>query len=254
MRERNFKQTIEENYEDALFAKLMYEHAQIEGTLLLEENERLKNDSEFHMPDGLDERCMDTIQSFFKAKKRKERRHKAATILKRTAIVLLICAALFTGLWCTASAFREAVYKVFLTMTEEKTEIQIRDDSQEKPSEYGENSVEIEVPKDMIVPTYVPEGYTLTYFSRDEMQRNATYENNTGDEILYTELSEGFSCGIDTEDAEVETVSINGYEGILVSKKGLVSINWADTDRAVLIRIASKAISKEEILKMAKSV
>lgn len=250
----DYKQTIDENYEDALFAKLMDEHAQIEGTRLLEENERLKNDPDFHLPKGLDERSISTIRRVFKAKKRKERHGKEALIFKRIAIVILICAAVFTGLWCTASAFRQAVYNVFMTITEEKMDLRLGDDVEEETCEFG-NSEELEIPEGMILPTFVPESYSLTSFSRDEMQMLAYYENNTGDQILYKEFSDGFTFGIDTENADaIETVSINGYEGVFVSKQGLVSVNWGDTDRAVLLRIVSKTISKEEILKMARSV
>lgn len=251
---KNYKNLIDENYEDALFAKLMDMHAQIEGSRLLEENKRLKNDLAFHTPYGLDERCMRTIDSAFKAKNRGKRHKKEAIVLRRVAVVMMICATLFTGLMCTASAFRESVFRLFSTQFNDNTDMQIYDVISIPSNEKNSEPID-EIPENLYLPTCLPEGYILTSLSCDDNQLKAIYSDNSGKQILYKELSDDFSYGIDTEDAdEIETVLINGCEGVFVSKGEKLSVTWGNTNRRVLIRISSEAISKEALLKMARSV
>ena len=255
MNKYNYRQSIDDNYEDALFTKLMDWHAQIEGNRLLDENESLKNDPNFYMPDGLDRRSMNTISSAFKAKKQEERHKKATTILKRIAMIVLICATLFTGLMCTASAFREAVFRLFTNDYEEKTDMKIFD-SLGGTLDKVENNISIdEIPEDISLPTWLPEGYVLTSLSCEDGHTNAKYTSELGNQILYKELPDSFTYGIDTEDTdEIKSISINGYEGVFVSKGEKSSITWGDTASNKFIRISSETISEEEIIRIAESV
>jgi len=250
----NYRQLIYENYEDALFAKLMDEHAEIEGARLLEENEQLKNDPDFHLPTGLDERCMTTINNIFKTKRRKEREKKATAVFKRVAVAMLICAALFTGLMCTASAFRDAVFRLFKTEFNDNTDMQIRDVI--GPLDNEENSGPmVKIPESSNLPTWLPEGYILSSLSFENNHLKAIYIDKSENQISYKEFPNSFAIGIDTENADkTETVSINGNKGVFVSKGGNQSLSWGDTNRNVIIKISSKTIRKEDMLKMAKSI
>ena len=56
---------LREQYEDALFALLMEDYMEDEGKKALEENERLKCDDSFIVPEKTRKRCLKTISKFY---------------------------------------------------------------------------------------------------------------------------------------------------------------------------------------------
>lgn len=63
------REQLQDEYEDALFALLMYDIAQIEGQRAEAENERLRNDPNAKVPEELDQKCLRTIRRCFLKKK-----------------------------------------------------------------------------------------------------------------------------------------------------------------------------------------
>lgn len=80
------REQLQEEYEDALFALMMYDVAEIEGRRAWEENERLMNDPEAQIPDELTQKCVKLIDRHFL--RRKILRNIKRVILA-TAILLL---------------------------------------------------------------------------------------------------------------------------------------------------------------------
>lgn len=63
------REQLQEEYEDALFALLMYDVAELEGRHAAEENERLLNDPNARVPEDLDRKCLQLINRHFLRKK-----------------------------------------------------------------------------------------------------------------------------------------------------------------------------------------
>lgn len=63
------REQLQEEYEDALFALLMYDVAELEGRRAAEENERLLNDPNARVPEDLDRKCLQLINRHFLRKK-----------------------------------------------------------------------------------------------------------------------------------------------------------------------------------------
>lgn len=63
------REQLQEEYEDALFALLMYDVAELEGRRAEEENERLRNDPNARVPEDLDRKCLQLINRHFLRKK-----------------------------------------------------------------------------------------------------------------------------------------------------------------------------------------
>lgn len=63
------REQLQDEYEDALFALLMYDVAELEGRRAEEENERLRNDPGAQVPEEVDQRCLQVIQKYFFKKK-----------------------------------------------------------------------------------------------------------------------------------------------------------------------------------------
>lgn len=63
------REQLQDEYEDALFALLMYDVAQLEGQRAEAENERLQNDPNAEVPEEVNQRCLRTIRRYFFKKK-----------------------------------------------------------------------------------------------------------------------------------------------------------------------------------------
>lgn len=63
------REQLQEEYEDALFALLMYDVAKLEGRRAEKENERLLNDPNARVPEELDRKCLQLINRLFLKKK-----------------------------------------------------------------------------------------------------------------------------------------------------------------------------------------
>lgn len=246
-------EVLKEQYEDSLFALLMDEFSITEGKKLIDENETLKNDTEFILPEGLEARCEKTISDTFAAKKRKETGNKAKKILSRVAMVILICGIVFVTLFSTVSAFREAVYSVVTSDKGAKTDFLIQDT---KEKTVGENNVA--VPTGAYLPTWLPDGFVLSYYNVNSEHTIilAEFSNKKGDIIRYNEYANQQVLGVDTENADsTENIKINKYDGMIAIKEDKISITWDDSDRNIIARISSKSfLDKESISKIAESV
>lgn len=72
---------LRENYEDALFALLMNSWAEEEGKRLNEENERLKADPAFEVPESFDRRSLRAIRRYSLMRKLRSYAKTAAYLL-----------------------------------------------------------------------------------------------------------------------------------------------------------------------------
>lgn len=84
------REELQERYEDALVALMMDELAQVEGRKALEENERLKNDSEFSVPSAAEQRCLRLISSYFVKQSFSHAAHIVSKAAAKAAVVVLI--------------------------------------------------------------------------------------------------------------------------------------------------------------------
>lgn len=98
------KARVRETSEDALFAKLINEVAEIEGKLLNEEYERLKQDPDAEAPKELDEKSLQTIRRAFRRKRNRE-------ILSK-ALHAMIYAAVTIGVVCNVISCAKSVQKM----------------------------------------------------------------------------------------------------------------------------------------------
>lgn len=64
-------EALHENYENVLFALLMYNVAQVDGRAFLELNEKHKNVSSVSITQEMDQRCLNAIKTAFVHKKGK---------------------------------------------------------------------------------------------------------------------------------------------------------------------------------------
>lgn len=117
------------------------------------------------------------------------------------------------------------------------------------------NEKNIKVPQtieDVYVPSYIPEGYTLTEESEDMKLMHYIVYTNEEDQIIFVDqYTLGVSMAVDTEGITTEEINIKGMNGIIYTKKGLTTIIVNDNNYVHLI---SGYESREEIIKIAESL
>lgn len=244
------KDSLREQYEDSLFKLLMDELSVKEGQRLAEENERLRQENDVILPDGLESRCEKTISDIFAAKKRKKSLQSAKKALGRVAVIVLVSGIVFGTLFSTVSAFRITVSKLFIQNNQTNTNITINDS--------GEQSIDdgnITIPLGGYFPTWLPSGYTLSSYNSTKEITKAAFSNSADNVILYLEFGNNEVLGVNSQGADnAESIKINGFDGLLVAKDDVISLTWADVDRGLLLRIRTTGIDKETVIRIAKSV
>ncbi len=117
-----------------------------------------------------------------------------------------------------------------------------------------DNNENIEVPEtieDVYVPSYIPEGYTLTEENNMKLMHFMYYTNEKNQEISVEQFTLGVSMAVDTEGITTEEITINGMNGIIYSKRGLTTIIVNDNSYVHLI---SGYENRDELIKVAESL
>lgn len=231
-----------ENYGDAQFSLLMYYFSQAEGEKLLEENESLKNDSSFAVPDDIDRRCSGTINKEYAKSLAKHNFLSVKRVLNKVAIVLLAVGIVFVTLFGCASAFRAKVLNFFYSNLGYATGISLNDENiQNSSGTASSQSPQL---------TWLPEGYILTNSANTENDGDYfEYTNTGGNRIVFT-CMKGSAVGfnVDTENADyVEETTVMGYSGIFFIKGTRQTVVWGDTENDYLYEIIADNISKDEM-------
>lgn len=233
---------LRENYEDALFALLMDDWAQQEGKRLIQENAALKDDPAASVPEETERRCLQTIRRELSRGKRRATMKGVGRAVGRMAIAAALTLALLTTAFAVSPALRVGVGNMLLSFTEEAATWQRDPDS---------DRLSTEVEPD--VAAYIrqlPEGYDVSDIETDAYRVTTTYTNQAGEELELTSIKMGetFSASFDTEDSDYyEETTIHGYTAIIVDKRGLLSIAWAEEDQGLMIFLYATDLSVEEL-------
>lgn len=111
----------------------------------------------------------------------------------------------------------------------------------------------IDIPNEwigMYYPTYIPEGYTVTDVG--ELFPSVDLYNEDGVRISFSEYTEGSNVNLNSENAELSYIDINGKEALLIDRDDVAMITWAMDDRFFVIDITNS--NANIIIMMAKSV
>lgn len=160
-------------------------------------------------------------------------------IVRVAASILLFCYIGLTVAIAADSSVRIKVMEFILNIEEEYTEFGFVDTGEymDVPTEW----------QGYYYPAYIPEGFTVRYIYRDEVQ----YERSDGVQLDFSDIDAMTSCAIDTENANVEFISINGYSAVVIEKAPWISIIWSIDNRVLMINYTGE---KEELVRIAESV
>lgn len=75
------------------------------------------------------------------------------------------------------------------------------------------------------------------------------------DIIQFQQSIGDWHINVDTEDANrVEKISIQGHEGLLVEKNGLITVVWSDQSNIFTVISDSETLKSEDTVRIAESV
>ena len=183
-------------------------------------------------------------KSFEKKMKRLIRDHKKTDFMKsfsKVAIIILVVVSMLLTTIISVEALRTRAFKVIKEIYKELSSISFIVDN-------DDSDVDFVVKK----PKYIPKGFKQIDINELNTMVLVVYEDGTGNQIVYHQAYiMNNKIILDTEDAEIIDIEINGYDGQIISKRGQIQLIWFDEEHYFNI---SSTIDKEEIIKIAKSL
>ena len=128
-----------ENYEDAYFALLMEDVAQMEGARLDQLNMELQNDPHTAVPEELTKRCLKTINAHFSNMRRSSSLRIVKKAINLAAILIAISTLLFTSAFAISDEFRTATLNLVIAANEKYTQLKMK--QEDTPQESGNTVV-----------------------------------------------------------------------------------------------------------------
>ena len=246
------KERLREQYEDALFALIMEEAAEAEGQKALEENRRLRDSGELAIPDGLRQRCHRAIAKGFAGQELRRVGRGVSRVVTKVALVALVGMLLLTTVFAASEDFRVKTLNLALEIFEDHTEITLTPDESIIAS-----SVDSVVPQ--LTAGWVPDGFALVEEGENSAMAWKDVQNEeAGTQISITvfNLRTG-RMSVDTEDAEMLPVQINGADAFIINdtEDEIIQIIWQeDAASEWLIYVVGMGVSEEMLMKTAESI
>lgn len=234
--------SLQEDYEDIVFRKIMSIHLEEESKQILEE---MKNNKSDEKPDT------DKIRKLIKKNERREQRNILAKYFKKAfLLVASFCLVAIISLSSVVVVFadvREAVtdiiYHLVFEENEKYTLVSVGETT-------GFIDPEIYDWEGAYAPTYMPEGFE--YSGRDDKKDCHTTEyRHENKYVIITQFDNGIAK-VDTEDSvNKEQIIVNGSSAIIYEKDGSVSVSWRSGE--TLFWIESN-VNRDEIIKIAENM
>lgn len=236
-----------ENYEDALLALLMERAIEEQGTRFLEENERLKNDTEFSIAAGLNRKINRLINRTFREGKADKMWRFTGRLIRRAAVIALVATLLFTTAFAASESVRAATLNFVSAAFYDHMEIRLVEKDM-PPAE--SNSLDFEV-------GWLPDGFELSDSSGDDSFTWSEYRNIHGEEInisLFL-MRENSVFYYDTENAVIEDIQINGLDAKIITKN-YIQIVIPIENRGLIITISGEGenLSTKELITIAENI
>ena len=242
------REMLMEQYEDALFALLMDEVAEVEGQKALEENQRLKESGELVIPEEVSQRCQRVIARKTAEKDFKRFGKGFGRIVTKVAVVALMGMLLFTTAFAASEDFRVKTLNFVMEVFDDRTEIKF------VPEDKSSNASSA-VPQ--ITAGWLPEGFEL--MGESSTERNRQYEFAIPDSeaqlsIIIMSMADT-NMMIDTEGTEAIVYQVQGNDALLVDEGGIKQLVWQPYKDAIwYCQIISRNVSLEDMLRFAQSI
>lgn len=238
------QETLQMQYEDALFALLMEDVAAWNGENALREKERLG--AEDTVPRDLHKRCERVIRRQYTRTHARRFARSSVHVLDKMMVVVLVLALTLTVTMAAFPAFRAAVLNLTIEVFDDHETLHFSD-----PSSYNTATV------GTLVPGWLPEGFTLSRSQGNDAAKFLFYENGKGGSAALSAELPGANYNLDNENGVViSTVTVNGSEGRLYDWPDYrcSCVLWADTAHGLVLTVDTQDLSVEDTLRIAENL
>lgn len=237
------REQLQEQYDESLFALLMDDIAISEGEAALRELADLKNDPNADVPKLVSARSRKTITRYFRRETNRRAGRSALRVMNRIACVMALMMVITITALAASEDFRVNTLNLTINVLEKSTQLSLTNESEVS-----------ELPE--LDAAWLPDGYELT--SIDVVSdRSKVYYYTCGDKTIQTTvilMNTTNSLNVDTEDALVESIIINGYEGLYIAKYGYNHLAWINHEYSIFIGVLSYNEDIETLLEFSESL
>ena len=179
------------------------------------------------------------MERFFAAQRKKQSAKKYRRILKAAACVLLAVAVGSGVTIFSVDALRTRFLNFVFVPSKPNTDYNFSDYAQNR---YFDSDITL---------NYIPEGFKLADKVKSSESIDLLFKNDEKSYFYFNVNDITVQSSIDTENATVENITVNGYDGVYISNDNINALVWHDNRYSYDI-IGN--ISKENIIKIAKNL
>lgn len=233
------------------------EYVQIEGEKIIEEARKLNQEDSEPIPEEnfvfINELCDRDSRKQWKQRK-EERRRKIYMFFYKSAVAVAVIAIVVNLSIVSVPAMRKVALNFLITVTDECTYVNSYKGTQQE-TDIENNGFDIVWNKKYEV-TYLPEGFSIFTESQDVCDRYKEYVDTNENYIYYTQSIQNTGFSLDSEHAISSQENVNSEQALCIEKKrdGETYITILFEADSYFILLESKGVSKEEMLKVARSI
>ena len=235
---------LQQNYEDAAFALMMYHIAAQRGAEAVRENELLRADPETAVPPQLRQRCCRTIRRQFTRQQTQTVRRVLGRAVNRVAVAVLVMVLLFTTAFAASPDFRAHTLNLLVENFGDRTRFQLT----ETAAPTGLDSYDIQA-------GWLPEGFVeeeeLSGISHKGLKYR--YDNEKLISVIVYDLMRK-SVSIDTENTEASYIPIQNTSATLVQNGDSFQLAFIPNDISFMVIVRSERFSLSELLLVAENI
>lgn len=233
------QEELRERYEDALFALLMDEAARSEGEALLRQAEA----ASLRPREETERSYLGTIRRTVRQKQTRQVGRTSLRVLRKAAMAVGLAASLFLSAFALSEDVRAETINMMIEISETGTVFRFLDPVPQQET----------LP--LLVPQWLPEGFSemdsSSYSAKSWIRYGRSEEEYIDFEYMKTD---GTVLGIDTEDALVKTIRLNGQSATLAHKGEEIHAVYVTEDQQYLVYIYSIGVSLEDFLRSAENL
>ena len=237
------KQQLVEQYEDLALSMLMEDYAHAEGERLLREFEEAERNGELpEMPEELDRKCRNLIETSFAKQARGQRLKKIVRMASKAAVYAAVFLGLSTITILSVDALRMPVLNFLM------------DQSGRYSTVVYQNDPVTEIPEgDPVLARFesnLPEGYRVV--DRDIRKANTfIYCENEHSNSMYI-LGSKTGCGLNVDAEVTEYIDLNfvGCEAVFWAKDGY-NLMWLEDSTQIVYTFFSNGLDEADFWEFA---
>ena len=248
------RDTLYEQYEEAVLALLMEQVADAEGEELLQQNRSLQADPAAAVPAETEKRCLDVLRrQSRKTRRQRTARRSLRIAARRIAAALASLLVLYAIAFAASETVRVHTLNFLIREYDVGTQFLFPGDESTQTAKASPDLL-------AVLSEAVPSGFSLVSTEENQFENFYQFQNETGDEILvqiwYMQDAAG-TVTIDTEEADVMHQTIHGQDVMIVSKVYTdqnYQIVWVDEIQQYMVDLIGRDVALDDLLPIAEAM